>query len=193
MSTIAWNTDTGRMDTMSDAEYKKHLQEKFAPIDPMWEKAATWCRMGSKPVVVKLNLLGQELYYVVSSTRVWTHRTFAALAASYKWNINPTPTMKDALYKDAINQNMVGKKYDNSTLGEHAGHWWFQAGRELHFNCHEWLEKTTDKELLQFLDIKNFKFEHAYNTYRTDGYINYSSVMTNPCAEVTLKAKDTMF
>lgn len=152
-------------------QYSLSIKRNFAPIDPMWEKAATWCRMSSKPVVVKLNTPDNN-YYVVSSTRVWTHRTFTALVGAARWTIHPSPTMKAALYNEALTKNMVGKNFENTEDPDTMHYWWGQSQRELTFNCLEWLREITDNELLQFIDIKNVKFSATHTDYRTDGYTN---------------------
>lgn len=178
MRTI-WDNNLCSAREMTAEEEAEYYRGNYAPIDPMWQKAATWSSMSSKPVTVKLNTMYNEFYYVVSASRVWTHRTFFTLAGQAAWNIHPTPTIVRALYNEALMHHTVGQAYDPINDMKHDNlhrMWYGQCQRELFYNCDNWLQSITDQELLQFLDIKNYKFNDTHTYYRSDDYRNNGGV-----------------
>lgn len=211
-----WDERVDRMVKMTDEEYQGYKQSRFAPIDPIWDKAMTWVGLSGTPVLTKLVIhhnpqgssstysgLTEEHYYVLTRTRAFTHRTFTALVGAYAWFVNPTPSMKVALFRDALDHHMVATMYEHvgndstSPVQYKADLWWGKAQREFNYNCKEWidsydLEKDNDK-ILRFLDISNVQFVERAKSIRTDGYSNRGGWVTTPSSVFTTTVEEFPF
>lgn len=121
--------------------------------------------------MVTLDVKGVEHLYVLTKTRMFTHRTFVALVSDYRWFIRPTPLMKEALFDDAANNHLVGSKYTESCESVYHS-WWSQTKREFAFNCKKWIDSypdNTEADILAFLDPSNSQFTQKSDKLRSDG------------------------
>lgn len=164
--------------------------EALLPIDPIFEKAKTWCGMTNTPVAVTLTVPNLSVrYYVITKTRMFTHRSFVALAAQYKWCIHPPESVIIALYEDALDNWLVAPRFVNE--GQ-CRPWWGRLVKEFEFNCKEWADEHTDPEILAFMDLENIKFKFTNDKMRSDDHRNYAGIQPfkNPCGEIMATVED---
>lgn len=183
-----YNPQTGQVEFMDEEQIKEWEESRYAPIDPMWEKAQTWSALSSKPSIAAMVHDNRTDYFVITGTRAWTHRTFVALVGQYKWYVNPTPSMKNSLYEESVYFDMVGlyftKQENEQKLFKPAPAWWGRCMKELQFNCKEWLDsfepesQEDNAKLLKYLDpMKPYQsVEAPAFGFRTD---NFSSKFTS--------------
>ena len=63
------------------------------PINPIWDQAMTWVALTEEPCIVALRIDDINYHYVLTKTRMFTHRTFMALISNYKFSMHPSASM----------------------------------------------------------------------------------------------------
>jgi len=145
---IVHGTDPG-------SDYRYVVGKGWESMPDHFRKAQTWASMSDCAVMCEDTR--NKDYYVVSKTRIWTHRTFAAVVGR-RWNIFPTPSMKLALFDDTDRNGLMGSGYFREDGSPDAGLWFSQVCKEVEWNCGLWLLEKSNEEMFAWLDLNNVKF-----------------------------------